>query len=868
MFTTFIVRIVDFSRRMAVPVVLLALIASIVLGGYVATHFKINTDVNQLLSADLEWRKREVALEKAFPQNVDQLVIVIDGANADDAERAASELAAKMRAQPDVFKTVVRPDAIPFFKKNGLLFLSEKELSGILDILIQAQPLLGTLARDPSLRGLFGTLDLVLEGLKRGEVEYKYLDKPFSLMADTIEAALAGQDKPLPWRSLMSDHTPNPHELRKFILTQPVLDYGALEPGAKASDAVRTMAREMNLTPDHGVRVRLTGSVALNDEEFASVAEGTTVATVMSIVLVFVILFLALRSFRLIWPILLTLAAGLIATTAFAMASIGSLNLISVAFAVMFVGIAVDFGIQFGVRYRDQHHQEPDGTKALLATARIIALPLALAAGSTAVGFLAFTPTAYSGVAELGLIAGVGMIIAYLLTITLLPALLSLFKPPAEPEAIGYAWAAPLDTFLIAHRPVLLKGALLLAVAGLLIASQLRFDFDPLNLKDPHTESVQTLFDFMKSKETNPYAIQILEPSLAEAEAAAKRIGALPEVDYTMTLASFVPEDQDKKLAMIADANFLLAPTLNPPDVLAKPTDEENFVALNKAATGLHEIGKQHPSAERLATALDTVVKSHDPALLQRLHTALISGMVAQLNTVRESLNAQHVALTDITDDLRRDWLTPDGRALLKVYPKDFPENGVRDPRKLTAFTDAVASIAPDISGAPVSIQESGKTIVNAFIKAGIFGVLAIALLSWLVLRRATDVARLIAPLILAGILTLATMVIVHLPLNFANIIALPLLLSLGVSYAIYFVSAWRDGLSAPLQSSMARAVLFSAATTTVAFGSLSLSTHPGTSSMGKLLTVALLYCVLCTFLVLPALLGKPDLSRKKETRF
>jgi hypothetical protein len=857
MLTALVIRLVDLSRRFAAVILSVALVISIALGWYVATHIKINTNVDQLLASDLSWRQREVELDKAFPQKTDRLVVVIDGDNADDAENAAALLAEKMRGMPELFKTVVRPDSIPFFRKNGLLFLPEKKLNDILETLIQAQPLLATMAKDPSLRGLFGTLGLVVEGLQRGDVDYKYLDQPFGKLADTVESALAGQDKPLPWRSMMSEGNPTPRDLQKIILTQPVLDYAALSPGEKASQAIRNLAQELNLTPDRGVRVRLTGSVALNDEEFASVASGATFATCLSIVLVLVILFLALRSFRLILPILLTLTAGLIVTTAFAMAAIGSLNLISVAFAVMFIGIAVDFGIQFGVRYRDQHHQEPDNTKAILNTARIIALPLAMAAASTALGFLTFIPTDYRGVAELGLIAGVGMIVAFLLNITLLPALLAVFTPPAEPEAIGYAWAAPVDRFLLANRTKILTAVALVAIISLGVATQLRFDFDPLNLKDPHTESVSTLFDLMKDPDATPYTIEILEPALAQAESIGKQIAALPEVDHILTLASFVPEDQDKKLAMISDANFLLAATLNPTETMPPPTDEENLAALQKAATALKSLGEQKASAQRLAKALELVVARHDHALLQHLYDDLIHGMETQLATVRESLTAQRVTIDNITDDLRRDWVTPDGRAKIEVYPKGNP----RDYHVLTAFTAAVERIAPEASGSPISIQESGKTVVNAFFKAGIFAVLAIALMAWFILRRVADVLRLIAPLILAGILTLATMVILHLPLNFANIIALPLLLSLGVSYSIYFVSYWRAGLTQPLQSSMARAVLFSAATTLVAFGSLSLSAHPGTNGMGKLLTVALLYCLLSTFLVLPALLGRPKKS-------
>lgn len=865
MLTAIVVRLVDLSRKFAIAVILASLIASIAMGHYVATHFKISTDINQLLSADLDWRKREVELEQAFPQNNDQLVIVIDGKTADAAENAATELAARLQQRPDMFRTVVRPEKIPYFSKNGFLFLDEKELGDILDMLVQAQPLLGTLARDPSLRGLFGALGLVLEGLKRGEVDYKHLDQPFNVLAENIESTLAGNGAPLPWQSMMSGQSPKPRDLRKFILTQPILDYTALEPGAKASRFIRDTAKEINLTQDYGIQVRLTGSVALNDEEFASVADGTTMATMMSIVLVLALLYMALRSFRLIIPILITLAMGLVATTAFAMTAIGSLNLISVAFAVMFVGIGVDFGIQFGVRYREQRHEIPDSAKAMTSTARIIAMPLALAAGSTALGFLAFIPTDYRGVAELGEIAGFGMLVAFMLNITLLPALLTLFRPPAERETIGYTWAAPVDDFIVNKRRPLLIGTAIVAALGLLIAAQLRFDFDPLNLKDPNTESVQTLFSFLKDPETNPYVVKILEPSLQAAQETAQKLDKLPEVASTRTLASFVPEDQDKKLAMIGDANFLLAPTLNPPTKEPRPADEDNFEALKKAAENLQSLGPEKASAQRLAKALSAVVDRHDQTTLHNLHKNMISGMEAQLDTVRTALSAEPVTIDKITPDLRNDWVTPDGRALLKVYPKNFPVDGQRDPAKLKAFTDAVRAIAPNANGAPISIQESGNTIVNAFIQAGIYAVIAIFLLTGLILRKLPDIARLMAPLFLAGILTLATMVMIRLPLNFANIIALPLLLSLGVSYAIYFISAWRQGLSAPLQSSMARAVLFSAATTTVAFGSLSISSHPGTASMGKLLTIALVYSLICTFLVLPALLGKPDLRRLKK---
>src|SRR5258707_11611473 len=202
--------------------------------------------------------------------------------------------------------------------------------------------------------------------------------------------------------------------------------------------------------------------------------------------------------------------------------------------------------------------------------------------------------------------------------------------------------------------------------------------------------------------------------------------------------------------------------------------------------------------------------------------------------------------------DLRRAWVNEDGRARLEVFPKGDP----RDNTVLERFVAAVRTVAPEATGAPVTIQESGSTVVGAFTRAGCIAVIAITLLLLVVLRHLWDVLLVLVPLLFAGLLTAATSVMLDLPLNYANIITLPLLLGIGVAFDIYFVMRWRAGLDAPLQSSTARAVLFSALTTMTAFGSLALSSHPGTAEMGRLLTIALGYVLLCTLFVLPALQG------------
>src|SRR5216683_2816678 len=375
-----VVRLVQVSTRAARLVVVVSLLGGVLLGAYAATHLNVDTDTNKLISPELPWRKREADFDRAFPQNVDLLAIVVDAATPGQAEDAAASLAQWLRDRPELYKTVRRPDGGEFFTRNGLLFLPLKEVQDVADQLIAAQPLLGSLAADPSLRGLFGAMSLALEGVKSGEIELSALDAPLTALADPVEAALAGRPHHLSWESLFTGRAPQPQEMRRFILVQPNLDYSALEPGAKASSEIRTAAQEFGLTPEHGVRVRLTGPVALSDEEFSTVAEGAGGATLVSFLLVGIILFLALRSWRIIVAILGTLLVGLMATAAFAAVAIGSLNLISVAFAVLFIGIAVDFSIQFCVRYRDERHQADDFDLALRRAGGGIAGPLMLAA--------------------------------------------------------------------------------------------------------------------------------------------------------------------------------------------------------------------------------------------------------------------------------------------------------------------------------------------------------------------------------------------------------------------------------------------------------------------------------------------------------
>jgi hopanoid biosynthesis associated RND transporter like protein HpnN len=860
-----VARVVRLSTRHAWVVIAAFFVAAIVAGVYVSRHIAINTDSSKLLSSSLPWRQQEERLNQLFPQRTDLITAVIDATTPEAADEAADALAKALIDQKDVVRAVTRPDGGEFFARNGILFLGVDDVRRNMDELIKAEPFLGTLALDPTLRGILGAISQSLEGVRLKKTTLEDIEPAVSAIADALEGVEQGRRPAFSWRRLISGRAPERSDLRRFVNIQAVLNYGDLQPGGEATKAVRATIAKLGLTPERGVTVRLTGSVPLSDEEFSTIADGAALNGMVTIVVVLLILWLALRRVRIVLAVLINLAVGLSFTAAVGLAMVGALNLISVAFAVLFIGLGVDFGIQFSVRYRAERFADRDLLEALEHTGLGVARPLLLAAASIAAAFYSFLPTAYVGLSELGLIAGTGMIIAFLTTVTLLPALLSVLKPAGEAAAVGWAWLAPLDRFLDKQRYWVVGLTLAAVVLGLPLLRGLSFDFNPLNLRSKQAESVSTLLDLMRDPDTSPNTIDVLEPNVASASAMAEKLSKVPEVAKVRTLESFVPKDQDEKLAIIDDANFFFANTLNPDPIDPAPTSAQTLEAINKTAADLATTAGSldtpaAESARRLASALSASAKAA-PATREEAERVLVTPLMTTLRQVRDLLSAEHVTVETLPPALKSAWVAPDGEVRIEARPSgDGNDNSV-----LHRFVDAVRKVAPEASGAPIFIVEAAATIVKAFFQAAVWSLLSIALILLIALRRWQDVALTLVPLLVAVIVTLEICVAIGLKLNFANIIALPLLLGVGVAFKIYYVMAWRAGEHNFLQSSLTRAVFFSACTTATAFGSLWFSHHPGTSSMGKLMALSLVTTLSAAVLFQPALLATQSKSHHDE---
>ncbi|HEX9771139.1 MAG TPA: MMPL family transporter, partial [Kiloniellales bacterium] len=504
-------------QRHAVAVVALAVLAAAASLWVSASRLTINTSLADMLSPELTYRVNLEALTSAFPRLDDSLTLVVEAESAEAAETAAGRLADALRARPALIRDVDYPNGDPFFARNGLLYLDIEALQALADRLAEIEPLLSSLHGDPSLGGLLAVLTPLLEDPSHAAAAA--LAPALNAMAESAEAAAEGRPRPLSWRALAggeADEADEGARHREFLVAWPAVDYRDLQPAQAAIEAIHRAAEAIEGPLVGAPRVRVTGELAMRNDELRSLQDSMGLVSLVSLVLVVALLALGLRSLWLIVAMVATLIVGLLATAGFATLAIGRLNIISVAFAVLFIGLSVDFGIHFALRYQEGLAGRHGVASALARAAVGVGGALCLSAIAAAVGFFSFLPTAYLGLAELGLIAGVGMFIALACNLTVLPALLSLLPAPKPPAPKPLAVAAAPDGSrpfglrvgeALARRPrTVLAVSLGLGLAAAAVSPFAWFDDDPLNLRDPASDSMAVMLELIGDPTIAPYA--------------------------------------------------------------------------------------------------------------------------------------------------------------------------------------------------------------------------------------------------------------------------------------------------------------------------------------------------------------------------
>ncbi|MGZ8152210.1 MAG: MMPL family transporter [Methylovulum sp.] len=830
---------------------------------YVYQHLGINTNTSEMLSPDLPFQQNQLRIDKAFPQDAATIIMVVEAQTPEETSQAANKLQDLLSIQKDRFDLVSIPTDNDFFRQQALLYLDQKDLDALAQKLTDAQPFIGHLAQNYHLDGLFEIISLALN--KRDESLPMELNPLLAAIDNNINHQLNGHSQALSWQTLLAENQLNTDANRTLVIAKPKMNFSTMLPSDAAQTATRTAVNSI-MSENPSVKIRVTGETTLEHEELESVTTGAELAGIASLILVFVVQWIGLRSLKLLITTYIVLIMGLIFTAGFAAITVGHLNVISIAFATLYIGLGVDYAVHICLYYRDRKVRGYSNDQAIHHSIKGVGSSLFLCAVTTALGFLGFIPTDYAGVSELGIISGGGIFIGLLISVTILPALLCIL-PVKNPKPIHSMFAPQfIITFPFHYSTPIRVVSIILGISACVVLTNLSFDSNPINLRDPNSESVSTFKELLKSKNDSPFALTALADNLDDATKIAAKMQQLPTVNDTITLASFVAEDQDDKLATIEDLSLILGNQLqNFGDTLPEHSNQRQ--ALLKFNDELKKaIAEKSPNApldalqqlqQRIEEFLKQADSSPDPtASYSQLEKNLLGLLPYTIERLRTSLTATAFGISDIPDYISSHWLSANGLYKILITPKE----DLNDPGKLKAFATDVLRTESTASGLPVANQASGDAVVKAFIQAFGSAFAAIVLVLLTIYRSIKHTALVIMPLLLAALLTGATNVLLDNPFNFANIIALPLLLGMGIDSSILIMHRLHFNLSESenlLQSSTTRGIIFSSITTLCSFSSLSFTAHQGMASMGLLLSIGLFFTVVCSLIVLPAFSGK-----------
>ncbi|MBP1149615.1 MULTISPECIES: MMPL family transporter [Methylocaldum] len=839
-------------------VTLLFLIASGFTLQYTMENLKFDTNTADMISTELPFQKNRIKLEKAFPQDVSTIILLVEGKTPEETADAVKLIGEKLRQNRTEIKSVHIPDEGEFFARNGLLYLDLEELEDLSAQLANAQPFIGRISENNSLGGL---LDILGEALKASEEGFEIeLNPLLEKIREAVVATSEGKPYRLSWQQLMLTRDEGLGVTKRFINITPVLNFEELLPAEKAIGAIDKVLAEVLQGDLADVSVRKTGEVVLEHEEMQTVGTGVSIASVASLILVSATLWVAYRSFKLMFATFVALTMGLIFSLGFATVAIGQLNLISIGFAVLFIGMGDAYSSHFCLRYRELVLRGVSQREALRETLTSTGSSLVLCSITAATGLYAFIPTNYSGVAELGIIAGTSMFIALATTFTILPALLKIMplRPPRRrKEKKGASFLS--SNWPIRYAPSIRTATVVLGLISVGLLCDVTVDFNPINLRDPNTESVKTFKYLLQFEDTSPMTLASLARSEAEVKAKKAAFESLPTVDKVVSIFDFIPENQDDKLAIISDLSLIMGPQLEsfPPSTREKvdPQVIENFhqVLRDRAAAGENGVIKALDEAlTQLHARLETADESTRQAMLGRLQDSILGPLPATIANLRESLQAHPISMGTLPPDLKNRWVSADGLYRLQI----FPNKDLNDLENLREFILEAQKVDKNVTDVPVAYLESMNEAINAFQQAFGIAFVATTILLLLIVRNLKDTLLVLLPLLLASLFTAASTVLFDIPFNFANIIALPLLFGLGVdngihmAHRLHYLHSNDENL---LSTSEAQGIFYGSLTTVFSFGSLAFTAHQGTASMGMILTIGLMLTLICALVVLPA---------------
>lgn len=866
-------------------ILILALLLSVAAVIYTIKNMEFMTGRDDLMPRNASFQVDYRAYRAEFGDQ-EEIVAVIESDDAEKSTRAADALHARLNRDSGLFREVFYPGGLPFFRKNGLLFMPLDEIKALRRTLTMAAPVLKDLAAAPSVQTLFTSLTGQIDGyLKNGDPASL---QSLTFMLSTLDKgfkAFDGKSSGMSMDSFLKgsgDGKPSMLESagkQQVITMLPVKQEGSFVASEKSIKAARAALDEILKKPEFkGVKGGLTGVPVLEYEEMATSQHDIEIATILSLTLTVILLLLAFRGMLNVIAAMVSLIVGICLSFGFATMAVGHLNILSMVFAIMLIGLGIEYGIQVVLRYQEELKNGVNGMSAIETGLSSNIRSIIMAAATVALAFATFAFTDFKGIAELGIIAAGGVFICVITTFTVLPAMLILMerfrKTPVTTSSLQHVKGKkelhehPFFRAIFAKPRAVVAATLLLSLACLYPTLTMRFDYNLMNLQAKGLPSVEYAYKLMRSKENSGYFAVVTARDKTEARSLTERLEKLPAVDHVVSTLTFIPDQQTEKLAELAALRRTLADVIPVPyeenlQVMALPAVFESFrerVAKLEGALAEKKAPEAVPVGAFLTTLdafFKTLEKEKDNnalGMLRDFQGGMFAELPDKLKMMKESLEASAVTETDVPQQLMQRFVGKSGKLLLQVAAKK--EIFEREP--LQEFVTQVKGVFPNATGEPVMVFESLSVLRDAYLKAFIYafiGIAAILLINFKSIRYA-----LLGTLPLAAglLLMIGGMRLMNVSFNSANIIVLPLILGVGIDSAIYIINRYRQGVETPAQVATRSAgigVFLNALTILFSFGALMVAHHQGVFSIGAVMSLGMVASVAVFLAFLPALL-------------
>lgn len=839
-------------RHAGVVVVVMGAL-TIAAGYHAITAFSLDSDTGKLIRQDTEWKRIHDEFIDTFPQYWQNSFVVVSGKKPDTVARVTKSLARDIKNNSYVFKTVFTPLSSDFTDRNLLLYLDLADLNDTVSKLADAQPLLSAIAKDSTLRGILQLLIDAFSGEEDLPTGLEHIAETLTIAADQ---AVSGTTTPISWRDQLFQ-VEDDRTFYQVIFIQGKQEFGKDLPNGLIMSNLRTAIDDFEHPYKSDVEIRISGQVPLEHGEIVSALDSAQLAGSLALLMLVVVLSLGVRSMRIIAATYITMIVGLIWTAALAMITVGQYNTISIIFLVMFIGLGVDFAVHLCLKYQESRTRHDKHT-ALIETGTDLGPAIMLCGITSALGFISFVPTEYIGIGQMGIISGGGMIIAVIVSLTLIPAFFALVEDPMPATSVPFA--TPLAEAMDKHAKPIAYGTLALALVLVLVGSRASFDYSTLSLKDPDSEAMTTLKELHDEDIVTDYALTYVAENLDDALAAKERLLDLAVVSEVRTPLDYLPSDQEEKLFILQDATFMLDSVLYPDVEDFTFTDAELKTAISELQLLITDYVSSPSSNPDLRPSLSTLALSlrrlaeageEERALFTRL---IVPPLKTEIEWLKTALTPEQVGLDDLPPDLAERLLSREGAAVVSITP----EEDVHPVEVMRRFTEEVTRVVPNATGRPVLDLGIGEIVLTAFATAIGIAVSTIFVILLLTLRSVVDALLVFIPLFMTAMATLSVSVLIDLPLNMANVVVIPLIFGLGVDNGIHIVKRFRQSLDVHslVTSSTPKAVFLSNLTSFCTFCALSVSSHHGIYSIGVLLSFGLACLMLLTLVSLPALLA------------